>query len=498
MHAAAFTPQRSAWFTRWYFVAAALIVTIWIFHDSISKAHGRLDSLRSEAQDTESISAVVPGTELLALEEPILDTPSIEENTPHEPVIVESIKTPNINSSCPDRPGQEDIFIIFKTGATELYKKLPMHLATALKCMPNYILVSNIEQDVGNYHVHNVLTSVTKETQQEQEVFRFNEHMEALQDAGQDIGAYTGTDAWNLDKWKFLPMYHRAWEVAPANIKWFVMIEADTTFSWQNFMLWTEKHDPTEELYLGGVNGYGDISFAHGGTGVVMSRPALEKLEKRRQDEPGGVEVYDRRWEKKTADNCCGDVIVAAALREVDILVQGAGREFQGGTMNSMDFHPASECTPSITFHHATPRRVDTLYRFEEAWIAEHGTRVPYTYTDLFYPFIEPYAKGNRSDWNSLSQKEKFKIEDNELSPEKMEMARSKEACVNFCVQREECLQWTYSPEEGCGWDDVIRLGTMDAKDAKIHYTSGWMDDRIEEAKKNRRNCREELTAKEG
>lgn len=53
--------------------------------------------------------------------------------------------------------------------------------------------------------------------------------------------------------------------MAPPEVDWFVYIEADTSLSWPNLLIWLQTLNPRKPLYLGAQNVIGDTTFGHGG-----------------------------------------------------------------------------------------------------------------------------------------------------------------------------------------------------------------------------------------
>ena len=44
-----------------------------------------------------------------------------------------------------------------KTGASEAVEKVPTQMATTLRCAKHVLHFSNLEQDIGQYHLHDAL-----------------------------------------------------------------------------------------------------------------------------------------------------------------------------------------------------------------------------------------------------------------------------------------------------------------------------------------------------
>ena len=63
---------------------------------------------------------------------------------------------------CPDLPVADRLLVTVKTGGTQAIDSLPIQLLTSLKCVKNLLVVSDLEQDIGTVHLHDVLTNVDK------------------------------------------------------------------------------------------------------------------------------------------------------------------------------------------------------------------------------------------------------------------------------------------------------------------------------------------------
>ncbi|KAK4983675.1 hypothetical protein LTR28_002450, partial [Elasticomyces elasticus] len=222
---------------------------------------------------------------------------------------------------CPGRPNAEELLISMKTGATELFAKLPQQLLTTLHCVSNYMIFSDLEQDVGDYHIYGCLEEVSDKYKYSHKNFEFYRKLLDLSARGQDLSLLTSTKqakehAWELDKWKFLPIAHRVYKEQP-NTKWYVFIEADAYMAWSNVLELLSHYDPDEPWYLGAVFFLGDVAFAQGGMGYIISNGAMRLLHKIWNPE------HIARWELRTAKGCCGDAELAVALRDAGVNVTG-------------------------------------------------------------------------------------------------------------------------------------------------------------------------------
>ncbi|KAI7541875.1 glycosyltransferase family 31 protein, partial [Hortaea werneckii] len=329
------------------------------------------------------------------------------------------------------------------------------------------------------------------------EDFELYRKLQQYQREGQNLHALSGSGGWNLDKWKFLPMLHQAFESAPDHIEWFLLMEADTSISWTNLLQWLRTMDPKKPYYLGAQNVIGSTTFAHGGSGVVISRRAADLLEEKRS--ALGKSHYDSTWEETTSTSCCGDEIVARAFLDVDVPLTPAWPLIQGETVSSIDWKPDHWCTVALTWHHVRPIEIDSLFQFESAWIAEHGWDTPFLYRDVFDHFIQRHITVNRTAWNNLSKDRRFVLpslpqtrEDattpfEELRDFEREAVKSQDACAEACSRHKKCLQWMFLPEGRCYLGEVMRFGGSDERGGNSggavgeeeHWTAGWMQERM-------------------
>lgn len=294
------------------------------------------------------------------------ETPSIPQDT--------TIYTPH-DEDCKSVPGADKVMVILKTGATEIYEKLPTHFVTLFRCTPHFLIFSDLAQSYSDYTIHDAIEPVSPKYKDSHEDFELYRKMQEYQREGQDMSKLKGDKGWNLDKWKFLPMLHKTYELSPDTIDWFVYIEADTSLSWTNLLQWLKTMDPRKEYYLGAQNVIGDTTFGHGGSGTAISRAAAEKFYNARLDM--GAKKFDAKWEKLTGESCCGDEVVARALKaEADIPLTPAWPLFQGEKMNTIDWTATHWCTPPLTMHHVTAIEVDAQWQFHQQWVEDHVSDV--------------------------------------------------------------------------------------------------------------------------
>ncbi|OJD39770.1 glycosyltransferase family 31 protein [Diplodia corticola] len=183
----------------------------------------------------------------------LVDRPNFTSPLPdHDPALSSPPLAP---AACPSHlPGADDILVVLKTGATEAHAKLPIHFSTTLHCAPHYALFSDLDDTIAGHPVHDTLADVPAAVQSAHpDAFAFYHQLRAWQRAGVNITAKASSDpslhqkAWDLDKWKFLPLMQKALAAAPGpHTKWFVFIEADTALMWSNLLRWLPRLDASK------------------------------------------------------------------------------------------------------------------------------------------------------------------------------------------------------------------------------------------------------------
>ena len=284
----------------------------------------------------------------------------------------------HVKDECPPREALEDILVIFKTGATEIHEKLPVHFETTLRCIPNIKIVSDFEEDFHGHHVEDVLADVSPAIQKSEPEFEvYNrlkthgrgaitpEELAEWSAAQNTIYGATENLAWKLDKWKFVPMLNKTYRAQP-DAKWFIFMEADTYINWPNMLAWLDQFDPVKRLYLGEQMQIGDILFGYGGTGYVLSNPAMRKALKYQKANAKEIEEF-------TSTQWAGDMVLGWVLGQAGIELHWSWPNLQGQVPSDLDYfavgwHKRQWCYAAVSYHHMKPSDIVALDRFERSW----------------------------------------------------------------------------------------------------------------------------------
>lgn len=383
-----------------------------------------------------------------------------------------------------------EVMVIIKTSKAEIKDKLPAHLKTLLSCVPHFAIFSDHSGEVEGIPIHDVLDTISDSTKQKHGEFNDYERIK-----NEDVVQPGGVNK-DLDKWKFLPMVYKAYKMRPES-RFFMFIEADTSLSWPNFLQWVDRLDYRIAYYSGAPNSIDKIRFAQRGPGILLSQGALRLYEK------SYLELYQSQWEERVGKECCGDLMLAAAMKESRVEFYSSFPLVQGESPWSLDWSDRHWCAPMLTWHHMNRQDLQTIWNLQHNWTAENGWTKPYLFRDAFSALIEPHLTDLKSDWDNISADSKItkgptaeSDPDSEWSKHSDDLKKSIESpenCKHVCELSEDCVQWKHSTNGNgeCYVGKVIRYGhKVESKEGEGKWTSGWMKERIDK-KKTSWECKE-------
>lgn len=211
--------------------------------------------------------------------------------------------------ACDSFPDTSDILLVMKTGASEAYDRIPTQLMTMLKCLPDFLLFSDMDQHIAGYHIRDSLDTVLDEAMDGNSDFDLYRRQRACsvdQDSCNKLSDDKALEGWNLDKYKNVHMAEKAYSLRPG-YKWYVFVDADTYVLWPTLVQWLRQLDYRKKHYLGSVTLISNFAFGHGGSGYIVSQAAMEEFVGRH---PG----VGNQWDMRTKDECCGDYIFGLAM----------------------------------------------------------------------------------------------------------------------------------------------------------------------------------------
>jgi hypothetical protein len=163
--------------------------------------------------------------------------------------------------------------------------------------------------------------------------------------------------AWTLDKYKKLHILEKVWDLQP-DMDWYFHIDADSYVIWSSLVAWLEKLDPTEEAFLGSLSFINNLPFAHGGSGMLLSGPAMRNFVVKHNGTAN-------RWDYEMHDECCADWVLAQILKEYGMELMNSWPTIQGEPQSTIPFDSTHWCQPLVTMHHVSPLEAAQMGDFE-------------------------------------------------------------------------------------------------------------------------------------
>ncbi|KAJ5663905.1 hypothetical protein N7507_004636 [Penicillium longicatenatum] len=251
------------------------------------------------------------------------------------------------------------IQVILKTGTSEPEKN-KAHLASVTSCITNLIIFSDYEEIVSQHHFIDVLEDLPS-------TYAIKNPDFAAYDAQKLAHSQNGSvrysqEGWRLDRFKFLPMVEKAYEMRP-NADWYVFIEADTYYFWDTLFRMLDKLDPSMMHYMGSpVPGARGRYFAYGGAGFVLSSGVMKRLNEGSTSE-SRLSVQFQDMAKK---DCCGDAVLAYAIKDkIDVKLEGLYPTFSGDELGALKVNKERWCIPLLSLHRMSPEQLTALWKWE-------------------------------------------------------------------------------------------------------------------------------------
>ncbi|GAB1216570.1 hypothetical protein ATERTT37_005786 [Aspergillus terreus] len=360
--------------------------------------------------------------------------------------------------------------VVLKIGASESPERLDTQTSTVTRCISNLIIVSDREAEIKGHRVHNILATLPESFRANTSAF---EAYDVLQRA--DNNAISSSQGWELDRYKFLPMVERAHEINPT-ADWFVFLESDTYYVWDNLFRLLDQFDPSVALYFGSPSPGRSISdkersfFAYGGAGFVLSRAAVEKLVSRKAGPYGEYSEapLSQRYEDIVKADCCGDSVLGWALYEKGVSLSGLWPMFNPHPLHGIPFDNAYWCQPVISMHKTSLSDMKGLTEWEN----QRDRTKPLLYADLFdylqLGTFERKSEWDNGDWGGFQE------------PPDSAAHTSFDACRDACHNHAECLSYTYDYAGHCIFVRTMRLGANKPFTSDVQLSAGWDTKKIQ------------------
>lgn len=379
--------------------------------------------------------------------------------------------------------GGERVLLLVKTSMRSVWSQLPAHMFTTLSQFSNVMIYSDGPDSVGGIEVVDILAQIDRHMLRTSEQLMYYRIHRSLREKH----VYIAPNQVNVqgeeyvDKFKPLHMLMHAWSQRESQVlgeerleyrgdqvdegrassqsgyDWYVMIDDDSFLFGHALVDFLKTLDPNRPYYLGsGVSGL-DHLFADGGSGVVLSRAAMEQG----FDNPDSwdwVDEYTRMAEKESR----GDYIIAKYLKEkcgISLDVATSDDHFQGEPLWSMSFDVKNWCKKVFSFHGQQPRDIELLWEYQRL------KKTGLLYSDLYYDFIKPYFPADaQRNWDNFAKTQEFMPGSRY---DKNAPYASMEKCEQRCRDDASCVMWRHdSYRHYCG----LGIGSINLGRPSIRY----------------------------
>lgn len=342
--------------------------------------------------------------------------------------------------------GQVRLAVAVKTGQNVARERVTGQLDSFLKGFSSWILVAERDSVVAGAKVHGVLAS--NSTGPEEEPFSAEVRINSTSLPGLNSSALantTWTPGWTSDAHKNLPAFKLLYQ-SFQSADWYLLIDDDTYLFYSNLIEVLKTWNASEEVYLGNptqftgcdrVNKYGKGPwFAHGGSGILLSRAALLKL-------IAGLDRCVEKYEKCWA----GDIRVALCLRDVGILLHHQSNGQRGTRINFHGRDPArarwgEPCSLPATYHRIAPPLMREIWEIERN-LTSLNLRT--TYADVFHGLFTGLQKSEIM--SPFDRNLARPGSDLPYPPPDLEYTRPK-ACQVACELDPKCVAWSWTVNE--------------------------------------------------
>ena len=218
-------------------------------------------------------------------------------------------KKERVKKDCDGFPDTSNILLIMKTGASEAWNKIPTHLNTNLRCKEDFLIFSDMAQIIDNVPVHDSLNSVLPELSGHHPDFELYRRQQScpIDQATCNKEENFAEEGWALDKYKNIHMAEKAYAIRPG-FDWYLFVDADSYVIWPTIAEWLNRIDAHGKIYTGSRAMLGDLPFAHGGSGYLVSNGLMKDMFGVRASVANGYDL-------QATQICCGDALFSHAVQ---------------------------------------------------------------------------------------------------------------------------------------------------------------------------------------
>jgi hypothetical protein len=399
------------------------------------------------------------------------------------------VNIPPTGPTCQLIDGASEVLVVMKTSAVEIDAKLPTQLSTVLSCIPNFLLVSDLNQDFHGHEVYDAMWDVDQRYKESEPEFEYQRTLQAYRDSAVDLDLMRTRDSEHLgrrlEKWMDVPALRLAGKLWP-DVSWYVVLDAQTYLSFRSLLEVVADLDPNVPLYTGDER-----------RGYLISRGAMRLFEG--EFEKGGKE----RWEEGTVGASVGGGILELAMEESGVAFKSLphGSVLQDNSMESFSEWESIWCRPAVSWKYVGSAQMDQIWKWERHFLETTGNAV-ITFKDVFEGLVEPkIRKGHKAGWeNYAALKVLLPLRVNSTDEERrswegleelhVDPTASWDACEKACQLGRGCISWQFGPGR-CNLGNSVTVGKKTEGDVKEHglTISGWNIEKIKRWKERMGPC---------
>ncbi|KAJ3326267.1 hypothetical protein HDV06_000143 [Boothiomyces sp. JEL0866] len=325
----------------------------------------------------------------------------------------------------------DNLAFAVKTGKDIAQKRAPIQFLTFLAPVRNILMIGEAPGvAVGDIpmidvvtHLYDGVTLPPEKKRKKRKPKTKKKMVEGQEIAVEEVIPDEASEGWKSDAHKNLPGFRQLYEHYP-NADWYIMIDDDTYVFMENLHFRLAHFKPEKPYYFGSANvftgcdsvkklGKGPF-FAHGGSGIVLSKAAIKKL----------VPIIDSCLPKY--HQCwAGDIRLALCLRDAGILLGDPLHFYRDPPHDKFNY--TKPCALPNTFHHLLVPQVQKLYEIEMA-ARKKNKRGLVTMDEIFQNFInDDYKQDADRKGKPYAQKEMSQVEQ----------------CKEYCRQDLNCISYT-------------------------------------------------------
>ncbi|KAF2155283.1 glycosyltransferase family 31 protein [Myriangium duriaei CBS 260.36] len=396
------------------------------------------------------------------------------------------------DARCAAYPDPGNIAVAVKTSAAYASLEQLNRIANIFHCLsPDRLLfLSDLDQTVGPYTLHNVLSQASPTLLNWHHDFSFYRKQERYAKRGlnvRDMNSKTPVlspetseakeqELKILDKYKFLHMVEKAWELQP-DMDWYVFADPSAYYFWPNLVRWLREIDPAQARFFGKASriASSELDIANEQSGFVMSGAAVKLLVSK------GTRVT-KSWDKKVAQMENGQHVLATALHsEISLKLTDAWPLLIGETLGRIPFKQEIWCEPVVGLADVPSNLVLRLLNLEQSMLVDSKDAI-FTYKHLFnelstkmsvttpYTFPDsPTSYLYRRMWDNIADSTQYEGENIDWKDPKMladpnhfihsleDPNKTPSSCAKACDAFVQCTQFSYLEYEA----KVIQSGRV-------------------------------------